>query len=281
MKLTGSVVAITGAGRGIGAATARAFALAGARVAVGDLDKQLAVEVATALREATGAETTGSGLDVRDPASFAAFLEHAETQLGELDILVNNAGIMPTGLFIDEDPALTQQMIAVNINGVVTGSRLAAQRFVPRRRGHIVNIASLAGISPEPGVATYCGTKHFVVGFSESLHRELHGSGVGVSTVLPGVIDTELSRGTRVPRWAAPIACADPERVADAVVTAVTADRVRITAPAALGATVTAMSMLPARAKFAITRLLRMDQLVSGADPVARARYHQRLSEQQ
>lgn len=281
MKLTGSVVAITGAGRGIGAATARAFARAGARVAVGDLDLELAAEVAAALRADTGAKTVGSVLDVRDPASFEAFLDRAEAQLGDLDILVNNAGIMPTGLFLDEDTTMTQQMIAVNINGVVTGSRLAARRFVGRGRGHIVNIASLAGVSPEPGVATYCGTKHFVVGFTESLHRELHDSGVGVSTVLPGVIDTELSRGTRVPRWATSIACADPEGVAEAVVNAVTTGRVRVTVPAALGATITAMSVLPARAKFALTRLTRMDQLVSGADPAARARYHRRLSEQQ
>ncbi|OHV04976.1 SDR family oxidoreductase [Mycobacterium talmoniae] len=280
MELENKVVAITGAARGIGLATAKAFLANGAKVAIGDLDAELAEKVAAELGAEPGATVVGLSLDVTDPDSFAAFLDEVEAQLGPLDVLVNNAGIMPTGLFVDESPSMTRRMIDINVHGVVNGSRLAAARFMLRRAGHIVNIASLAGVTGEPGLATYCGTKHFVVGFTESLHRELHPYGVGVSTILPGIINTELSAGTRVPGWAKPLGTAEPEEVAAGIVSAVTKDRPLKVVPAALGGILTSMSLLPAKARFAVAHALKFDQLVSGADPMARAAYHRRLEEQ-
>ncbi|MBU3067754.1 SDR family NAD(P)-dependent oxidoreductase [Nocardia sp. NEAU-G5] len=141
---------------------------------------------------------------------FSAFLTAAEAGLGPLDMLVNNAGIMPTGLFSDEDSAMTARMVDINVNGVLTGSRLAVERFRPRGSGHLVNIASLAGVTVLPGLATYCGTKRFVIGFTETLERELRADGIAVTLVLPGVVRTELSAGTRMPKWMTGISTVDP-----------------------------------------------------------------------
>lgn len=157
--LSTKVVAITGAARGIGLATAMAFADAGAFVALGDLDFDVAARAAAKL----GTKAIGLRLDVTDPASFEAFLAAAEDTFGPLDVLVNNAGIMPTGLFADEAAGMTDRIIDINLRGVIIGARLAVTRFVPRATGHLINIASLAGISGFPGLATYCATKHCIV----------------------------------------------------------------------------------------------------------------------
>lgn len=277
MDLADKVVAITGAARGIGLATAQAFLAAGAKVAIGDLDTELAEKQAAGLGADPPATVIGLSLDVSDPASFAAFLDRVEAKLGRLDVLVNNAGIMPTGPFVDESPTMTRRMIDVNVYGVLNGSRLAAGRFVPRGAGHIVNIASLAGVTGEPGMATYCGTKHFVVGFTESLHRELRQHGVGVSIVLPGIINTELSAGTKVPGWAKPLATAEPDAVAAGIIAAVVKDKPRKSVPAALGVILKSLSLLPDKSRFAVAHVARFDQLVCAAEPQAREAYHRRL----
>ena len=89
--------------------------------------------------------TTYAKLDVTDEASFEAFLDYVEETLGPIDILINNAGIMPVSRLIDEPAQVMRRIIDINVMGVIIGSKLAAQRMVPRRRGHIINVASLAG----------------------------------------------------------------------------------------------------------------------------------------
>lgn len=275
-QLAGKVVAVTGGARGIGRATAAAFLAEGAKVAIGDVDTGLAKQTAADLGGNQG-DVVGMPLDVTDPASFEAFLIAVEDWLGPLDVLVNNAGIMPTGHFVDEDPSMTTRMIDINVYGVVNGSRLAAARFVPRGSGHIVNIASLAGVTGEPGVATYCGTKHFVVGFTESLHRELADHGVCVSMVLPGLINTELSASAEVPRWAHRIAKAEPEDVAAGVVRAVVEEKPRVVVPAALGALIKTGNLMTDRGRHRFAHALHMDRMISGMDPEVRAAYHRRI----
>lgn len=274
----GKVVAITGGARGIGRATAEAFLDQGAKVAIGDVDVELAEKTAAELGAKPGAQIVGLPLNVTDRASFASFLDEAEQQLGSLDVVVNNAGIMPTGLLADEADSMTDRIIDINLRGVITGSKLAAARFTPRGNGSIVNIASLAGVTGYPGLATYCGTKHAVLGFTESLYGELYDTGVTVSAVLPGVVRTELSAGAKVPKWAESITTVDPEDVARAVVTAVTTGRPRVVVPKSAAGMLKSMSLMSTRAKYAVARALKFDVTFTQADPAVRAAYHRRIS---
>ncbi|MGV2970337.1 MULTISPECIES: SDR family NAD(P)-dependent oxidoreductase [unclassified Mycolicibacterium] len=155
--LTGQVVAITGAARGIGAATARAFVAAGARVAIGDIDAELAQRTAAEI----GA--IAAGVDVTDDHSVGAFLDDVEERLGTLDVMVNNAGIMPVVGVLDETAESVRRQLAVNVAGVIHGTRHAARRMVPRGSGRVVNVASAAGRMAFGGVATYSGSKFAVV----------------------------------------------------------------------------------------------------------------------
>lgn len=276
--LDGKVVAITGGARGIGRCTAEACLARGARVAIGDVDAELVQKTAAELAAGDGADVVGLTLDVTDRDSFTGFLDATEERFGPLDVLVNNAGIMPTGLLCDETDAMTDRQVAINALGVVTGSKLAARRFTARGSGHLVNIASLAGVNPTAGLATYCGTKHFVVGFTESLHRELAPLGIGVTAVLPGVVRTELSSGSKVPRWAEGIAVVDPEQIAETVVDVIGTQRIRVTCPRALGATIRASSLLSQRLRQRAEHLTGFDALMTQADPAARAAYHRRIT---
>ncbi|MFJ9743515.1 SDR family oxidoreductase, partial [Streptomyces sp. NPDC101166] len=280
-RVGGSVVAITGGARGIGRATAEAFARSGARVAIGDLDAELAKTTAAELTAATRTEVVGLPLDVADSASFEDFLDTAEQLLGPVDVLVNNAGIMPTGEFLDETPAMTELQIDVNIRGVIIGSRLAGRRFAARGRGHLVNIASLAGVTGEPGLATYCGTKHFVIGFTEALRRELRPGGVGVTMVLPGFINTELAAGTRPPAWSRALAVREPEDVAAAVMAAVVRDAGTVTVPAALGVLLTATRLVPGRVRPTVVNALGFGAIFTAPDRAQREKYHRRLAGEQ
>ncbi|OHU06805.1 SDR family oxidoreductase [Mycobacterium syngnathidarum] len=270
------VVAITGGARGIGKATAAEFLRAGARVALGDIDTELVEKTAAELADTTGGVACGLPLDVTDRSSFSSFLDAVEERLGPLGALVNNAGIMPTGSFTDETDAMTDRMVAINLSGVLNGSKLAARRMAGHG-GHIVNVASLAGESAFPGLATYCATKHAVVGFSEALHLELGGHGIGVTAVLPGVVHTELSAGHSTPKWIRPIAEVEPEDVAIAIVAAVGGERATVSVPRALGAMIKIASALPDRMRHRIAHAAHFDTAFTRVDADARQAYHRRL----
>src|SRR3954447_14565021 len=212
-SLRGKVVAITGGARGIGKATAKALVLKGAKVAIGDLDRELAEETAREL----GSDTLALELDVTRRDSFEGFLDQVEERLGSLDVLVNNAGIMPLGRFVDEDDLTARRMVDINVHGVMYGMKLALPRMQRRGSGHIVNLASQAGKGGFPGGATYCGTKHFVVGVSEAVRTEVRDTGIEVSCVMPGVVNTELATGLKSARGVKNV---NPEDVADAIVEA-------------------------------------------------------------
>src|SRR5271157_949605 len=213
--LAGETAAITGAARGIGRATAAAFLRQGMRVAIGDVDLDAARKTASEL----GASTVALPLDVTDRASFTAFLDGVEEQLGPLDVLVNNAGIMQVGRFIDEDDLTAIRMVDINIHGVILGTKLALERMLPRDRGHIVNISSQAGKFGAPGGATYSATKHAVVGLTEAVRGELRlmGAQVDLSYVMPFVVNTELGGGLGEARGLHNL---EPGEVADAIVDA-------------------------------------------------------------
>src|SRR6185437_15219586 len=212
----GRVVAITGGARGIGLATAKAFAAEGARVAIGDLDADLAERAAADIH----GDVVALPLDVTAPQSFSAFLDEAARVLGPLDIVVNNAGVMLTGEFLGESTTLQDKMIDINLRGVIMGCKLAAERFVPRGGGTIINVASMAGVAGFPGVATYCATKFGVVGLTHALREELRPHNITVSAILPGVVHTELSAGIQLSRAIENFVSVEPEDIAAAVVAA-------------------------------------------------------------
>jgi len=269
--LTGAVVAITGGARGIGAATAGALIAESARVAIGDLDAELAAETARQL----GGGAVGVGLDVTDRASFAAFLDQVERSFGPLDVLINNAGIMPLGAFAQESEETARRLVEVNLHGVINGSKLALQRFVPRGRGHLVNIASTAGKTGFPGGASYCATKHAVVGLSEAILKEVRGTGIRMSIVMPVVVRTELGSGLQEARGFRSV---QPVDVADAIVQALKTGRVDVYVPRSVGPLIRAQSVLPRALTDAVRRVLRADLVLSSPDPVARAAYDARLA---
>ncbi|WP_433713288.1 SDR family oxidoreductase [Nocardia sp. CA-084685] len=275
--LTGKVVAITGGARGIGRASAEAFLAAGAAVAIGDIDVELVAKTAAELGADPDAKIVGLPLNVTDKASFTAFLDRVDDELGPLDVLVNNAGIMPTGLFADEDEAMTDRIIAINLNGVIHGSRLAVQRFKNRGSGHLINIASLAGTQGFPGLATYCATKHAVVGFTSALHLEMKEHGIHVGAVLPGIVRTELSAGANMPAWITPLTTVDPEDVAQAIVKSVQQNKPLVTVPRRLAAIIKSAQLLPYRAQLRVAEFTGATTAYAQPDPAIREIYHRRL----
>jgi NAD(P)-dependent dehydrogenase (short-subunit alcohol dehydrogenase family) len=271
-SLTGTVVAITGGARGIGRATARALIAQGARVAIGDIDQALATQTA----EELGHGTIGLPLDVTDRASFDGFLTEVESQLGQLKVLINNAGIMPVGPFLAESDATAARMIDINLNGVLFGSKLALERFLPRNRGHLVNIASVAGKGGFPGGATYCATKHAVVGLSEAIRAEYRRTGIDVSIVMPVGVNTELYSGLPSARG---IKTAEPEDVADAIVEALQTGRVDVYVPKSLKGVLRMMNVVPRSVADFFSKLLKADRILINPDHLVRGAYEQRTGD--
>jgi len=268
-SLNNLVVAITGGGRGIGLATAQALAAQGARVSIGDLDADLATEAARTFNGHAFA------LDVRDRASFAAFIESTRQALGPIDVLINNAGIMPMGSFLDESDATNDAQIDINLRGVITGMKLALPDMLARHQGHIVNVASLAGRFPIPGAAVYCGTKFAVVGLTETLREEFRDSGVNFTVVMPSRVSTELVAGTAGGRG---LPTASPEEVAAIIVEALEKKLPTVTAPRYLEQLPGLYNITPRWLQTAIRKLIRDDRILTSMDHQARAGYVQRLA---
>jgi short-subunit dehydrogenase len=247
------VIAVTGGARGIGLAIATVLQGLGGKVAIGDIDEAVVKESG----ERLGLEIC-RGLDVTDHQSFTDFLDVVETQLGPLDVLVNNAGVIAAGRAVDEADDVTQRVLDVNIFGVVLGTKLAAQRMLPRGHGHIVNIGSVGSVLPAAGLATYSATKHAVLGFTDALRLENRGRGVHFSVIMPTLTNTEMIAGFGHARG---FKNAEPEDVARAVVSVIAKPKPLVFVPRSIGIVISAQRFMPQRISEAIERALGADRV--------------------
>jgi NAD(P)-dependent dehydrogenase (short-subunit alcohol dehydrogenase family) len=273
-NLNGRIVAITGGGRGIGLATARALHRAGARVAIGDVDEA----VAAAAAESIGPEVLGVGMDVTEAASFGAFLGLVERELGPIDVLVNNAGIMPIGPLLDESDETARRVFDVNVLGCMNGMKLALPGMLQRGRGQAVNVASVAGKSPVPGGASYCASKAAIVSLTETARIEYAGSGVRFTCVMPSFTATELISGTKGVRL---IKNVEPDAVAQAIVRAIARPRPDVYVPRSVGFVLRAQAFTGRRMRDATNRLLGVDRAFLDFDRSTRAAYDARIAGEQ
>ncbi|HEX2060625.1 MAG TPA: SDR family oxidoreductase [Thermoanaerobaculia bacterium] len=186
--MNGRTALITGGGSGIGRALARELARRGAIVTVTDIDGDAAARVASEL----GGDAASAALDVRDLDAVRAAVDGVVARHGRLDVMINNAGIGVAGEAQEFAPGHWQRIIDVNITGVVNGVQAAYPLMVRQRSGHLVNVASLAGVGVAPFLVPYAMSKYAVVGLSTSLRIEAAAHGVHVSVLCPAAIETPL-----------------------------------------------------------------------------------------
>ena len=193
ISLAGRIVVITGAAWGLGKATARRLAQAGAAVLIADIDADTAAKSAAEIAEATGARVLSTYLDALDSASIVAVADLAARELGSIDVWVNNAGIPSATPLFDLPEEEFDRVVAINLKGTFIGAREAARRMIEAGRGGvIVNVASLAGVRGiSPGQAAYVGSKHGVVGLTRQMAIELGQHDIRVLGIAPGVCLTE------------------------------------------------------------------------------------------
>ena len=265
-------IAITGAARGIGFATAKALLSRGARVVIGDRD--------VAFQESAVADLTRLGpvsgypLDVTDRESCAAFLDKARTDGGgHIDVLINNAGVMPIGPFLEQSEQAIRSSIEVNLYGVIAGCQLALPDMIARRSGHIINIASLSGLIPVPGQVVYVGAKFGVVGLTTALADEVAPHGVDVSAVMPPFTNTELIAGTKTGGTIKPV---EPEDIAAAVIKTLEKPKTHVSVPTPLRFTAQAAQMLGPRGRRWLNKRLGLDTVFLTFDRDKRQGYEQR-----
>lgn len=179
------LVVITGASSGIGAATARAFAAA-------DHPLLLLARRVESMQALNLPNTSCVSVDVTDAAAVQRAIDDAEATYGPVGCLVNNAGVMLLGQVDAQDPAEWQQMLNVNVMGVLNGIHAVLGRMKERGSGTIINISSVAGRKTFPNHAAYCASKFAVHALSENIREEVASTGVRVVIIAPGVVETEL-----------------------------------------------------------------------------------------
>ena len=226
MSAAGKSVIVTGASSGIGAATARKLAASGAQVMLAarreDRLKALAAEI--------GGEVKWRVTDVANHGDMLKLGEEAIKAFGKVDVIVNNAGIMPLSPLANRRVAEWDQMIDVNVKGVLYGIDAVLSHMLERREGHVINVSSVAGLMTNPTSAVYSGTKHAVKAISEGLRKETAGV-IRVTCIYPGKVNTELGFSIKDPAVIAGIGSRfnfkglDAEDIAEAVHFAIASPR--------------------------------------------------------
>ncbi len=236
------VAIVTGAASGIGRALCQALARAGAQVVAVDVNADGLAIVAQAIT-ADGGRCRPAVCDVTHAAELDDLALEIRRSAGRIDILCNCAGLEINGEVLAVDDVGWHSGLAVDLHGVIHATRAVYPIMLEQRAGHIVNLASLAGLVPLPGLAYYAAAKHGVVGFSLSLRAEARAQGVNVSVACPALVDTALRANTAAYlrraetaqarlRWPRPIA---PDRCADAILNGVARNRAVIIVPWTLG----------------------------------------------
>lgn len=194
MDISGKRVVITGASAGIGSACARTFAKAGCHLALVARRQERLENLAKDLGEVAEVEVVVADLDVRDRLAVNAWATNLLDRFGVPDILVNNAGLARgIGPLQEGDHEDWEEMIDTNVKGLLYVTRALLPAMVKRGSGHVINIGSIAGHEFYPGGNVYCGTKHFVAALNRAMGVDLLGTGVRVSSVDPGMVETEFS----------------------------------------------------------------------------------------
>ena len=230
------VVVITGAGSGIGKASAEAFAVEGADVVIADIHEERLQEVSSGII-ARGGRALIKKVDVADRTQVEGLASFAIKEKGRVDILFNNAGVAIGATFDNTSIEEWEWIFSINFWGVLYGIKAFLPHMIERKYGHIVNTSSLAGLCSMPGMSAYSSTKFAVAGLGEALRAEVRKYGIGVSTICPGVINTRVVEDGRMHlregAWANRQTVVDfyrnfgwpPERVAKAVLSAVRHNR--------------------------------------------------------
>jgi NAD(P)-dependent dehydrogenase (short-subunit alcohol dehydrogenase family) len=194
-NLSGRTVVVTGAGSGIGRATALLAARRGADIAVCDIDEAGLDET---VKRAGERALVAQRVDVADREQVNAFADAVHAERDAVDLLVNNAGVGLAAGFLETEPEDWDWIVSINIMGVVNGSQAFLPKMVERGRGgHVVNLSSLAGYAATPVLVAYSMTKFAVLGLSEAMREDLHAHRIGVTAVCPGIINTPITRNVR------------------------------------------------------------------------------------
>ena len=265
-------IVVTGGARGIGEATARLLAGRGNRVVIADIDTEAAGEAASRI----GGRSSGHQLDVSDRDAFEAFIEMVDTEIGPIDVLVNNAGIADASAStVEQDPAMTDRMLSVNLNGVIYGTLAVLKRMELRNSGHVINVASLAGIAGVRGLPVYSASKFGVVGFTESIRAEYEGTGIVFTCVMPGPVATGMMDGTRETPL---VKLVSPETIALAIGDAIESRKARVSVPGITGFLARVSSLLPPAVAIRLNHMIGLDRVYTEIDEEARSGYTSRIT---
>ncbi|GAB2972348.1 SDR family oxidoreductase [Nocardioides montaniterrae] len=270
-RLAGKRIAITGAARGIGLATATELHRRGALVAIGDLD----LEVAKAAAATIGPDVSAFALDVTDTDSFRAFLDGAKTAMGGLDVLVNNAGVMPIGHFLEIPESVVRRSMEINLLGPTLGMRLALPDMIAQGGGHIVNVSSSAGKASVPGGLNYCSHKAGIVSLTEGARIEYAGTGVDFTCVMPSFTNTDLIAGTKGTKLLKNV---EPQDVANGIAKAIETKQKDVYAPKALRGIFFTQPLMGRKVRDFVNRRLGAYDTFLDVDQSKRAAYDDRVS---
>lgn len=269
--LSGQRIAITGAGRGIGRATAEELHRRGALVAIGDIDVDAAKDAATAI----GSDVTAHQLDVTDSESFDSFVADATQAMGGLDVLINNAGVMPIGHFLDIDETTVRRAAEINLLGPTLGMRAVLPALIAQGHGHVVNVASVAGKAAVPGGLYYCSHKAGVIALTEGARLEFADRGIDFTCVMPSFTNTDLIAGTKGTKFLKNV---EPEDVAKAIAEAIEHKHKDVYLPRSLRQITFTQSVVGRRVRDFLNRRLGAYETFLDIDKAGRAAYDDRVS---